>query len=482
MTLQIKTSHHMEATLIEKWIKKEERVASLSKRKYLHFDRFIDFEKNKLKIIKQLSNPDNIKKHPFYPFISSSVETPRYKQVVNEDGTKKRVIESKIRPIAYASHFDALIYSWYSTILTKQYEEQLEEDWKIKDCVLAYLETGKSNIDYSLEIFSYIKSKGSCVAIAIDVSSFFDNLDHDILKKMWAKTIKSEVLPEDHFNVFKSLTKYSSVSKIVLEEIFAFRLPSDRYCSPSQFREYIQKSGLIEKNTNKNKIVTSTKINYQCGIPQGSPISSVLSNMYMIEFDIALNNFAKNNEAIYRRYCDDIILVCKIDELDKFLDELNRNINKNELTVNPKKTEITYFSEFKGKLRGFVDKTFTKFRNLQYLGFEFNGENLYIRTSSISRYKRRIASEIRECLKAANGKNSLSSTVFKKKLLGRFSSKGKRNFITYAVRAANKIMKSKTIKKQYNRSIDNVLNSFAKKQKNFNQRLLDRNIIPKSDK
>ena len=178
----------MEATLLEKWIKKEERVASLSKRKYLHFDRFIDFEKNKSKIISQLSKTDIIAKHPFYPFISSSVETPRYKQILNKDGTKSREIDIKIRPIAYASHFDALIYSWYSTVLTKFYEEKLE-DWQIKDCVLAYLETGKSNIDYSLEIFSYIKSKGECVAIAIDVSSFFDNLDHEILKKCGLKLL-----------------------------------------------------------------------------------------------------------------------------------------------------------------------------------------------------------------------------------------------------------------------------------------------------
>jgi hypothetical protein len=42
-------------------------------------------------------------------------------------------------------------------------------------------------------------------------------------------------------------------------------------------------------------------------------------------------------------------------------------------------------------------------------------------------------------------------------------------------------MKSETIKKQYNRSIDNVLKTFQEKQKNYNQKLLEKNKKPKAD-
>lgn len=469
----------MEATLLEKWIQKEKKVASLLKRKYLHFDRFIDFEKNEKKLISKLSQSKLIKVHSFYPFIKTSVETPRYKPTIDEFGIKKRILESKLRPIAYASHFDALIYSWYSTILTKAYEDQLV-DWGIKDCVLAYLETGKSNIDYSFEVFSHISKLSSCVAIAIDVSSFFDNLDHEILKKMWMKTLKETRLSPDHFNVYKSLTSYSSVSKTVVEEIFAYKLPKNRYCTPLEFRKYIREGKLVEINPNKNPITESLRYGKQCGIPQGSPISATLSNIYMIDLDTQLNKFAKDNNAIFRRYCDDIIIVCQIDQMQMFLDELGRLIKENELTANPSKTEITYFSKVKNKYRGFKDPEFTSFKNLQYLGFEYNGENIYIRASSISRYKRRLASEIRECLKAANGNSSMGNIVFKKKLLERFSSKGKRNFISYAIRSANDIMDSKTIKKQYNKSIDSVLKTFKNKQAKYNQKLLDKKEQPKA--
>lgn len=463
----------MEATLLEKWIEKEKRVASLLKRKYLHFDRFVDFEKNQKKIITQLSNSKSIEEHSFYPFIQTTVETPRYKPRIDENGQKKRVMESKSRPIKYASHFDALIYSWYSTILTEEYENQLDE-WEIRDCVLAYLETGKSNIDYSFEIFSHINQLPECVAIAIDLSSFFDTLDHEILKEMWVKTIKKSRLPDDHFNIYKSLTSYSSVSKSALDDIFASKASKNRYCSPEEFRTYVRKGKLVEKNPNINSITTSSKYKQKCGIPQGSPISSVLSNIYMIEFDKKMNKFAKDNRAIYRRYCDDIIVICEIGNTQMFQAELIDLAKSNELTINPDKTEITYFSKPTGKLRGYKEPSFSNFRNLQYLGFEFNGENIYIRASSISRYKRRVASEIRECLKAANGNSSISNIVFKRKLLKRFSSKGKRNFISYAIRSANEIMNSQTIKRQYKKSIDKVLNTFKVKQEKFNQKLIDK--------
>ena len=49
---------------------------------------------------------------------------------------------------------------------------------------------------------------------------------------------------------------------------------------------------------------------------------------------------------------------------------------------------------------------------MQYLGFEFNGENAYIRSSSLSRYYRRMTARIRENLKAAYGNNSIGSKIY----------------------------------------------------------------------
>lgn len=39
------------------------------------------------------------------------------------------------------------------------------------------------NIDFANYAFKEIVSRGNCVALVIDIKGFFDNLDHEILKK-----------------------------------------------------------------------------------------------------------------------------------------------------------------------------------------------------------------------------------------------------------------------------------------------------------
>ena len=42
---------------------------------------------------------------------------------------------------------------------------------------------------------------------------------------------------------------------------------------------------------------------------QGSAISAVMSNIYMIKFDKLVNDLITSNNGIYRRYSDDIIII-----------------------------------------------------------------------------------------------------------------------------------------------------------------------------
>ncbi|HEX8015252.1 MAG TPA: reverse transcriptase domain-containing protein, partial [Flavobacterium sp.] len=57
------------------------------------------------------------------------------------------------------------------------------------------------------------------------------------------------------------------------------------------------------------------------GIPQGLPISAVLANLYLFDFDLDIvNRWVKPHNVYYRRYSDDIFIVC-----DKNLcDEIER--------------------------------------------------------------------------------------------------------------------------------------------------------------
>lgn len=462
----------MEA-LLNSWIDKEVRASKSGKRKYPHFDPKINFNRNIAFFKSYFSKKENVEKHSFYPFIRMEIETPRFKKTGNYDkkGKPIRKITVKKRPLAYAAHFDAFIYSFYSTLLTNQYEKKIKK-WGIYNNVLAYLEKDASNIEFAHEIFEYIKSKGESVALAFDVSGFFDGLDHMHLKKMWGCVIETKVLPNDHFKIFKSLTNYAFVNRTDLEKEFPHltinkkrKKPIRKICEPIEFREKVRKNGLIRTNPFKIELEESKRFGQKCGIPQGSPISACLSNIYMIKFDIRTKLKIDELGGIYRRYCDDIIIVVDAKDVDiarKFiLDEIKRY----HLEINDSKTEVTFFkNDVKGEMRAFNEKK--EYHNLQYLGFEFNGKNTYIRSSSMSRYFKRLTSRIRENLKAAYGKNAVGDSDFRKKLYNRYTNKGERNFISYAERAA-KHMESKTIQKQYKNSMKKVKDRLILKKQEF---------------
>ncbi len=330
----------MEPKLIEvlfnEWIQKQIKYQKNNKGKYLHFDRFIkllDHEGNhNRKKIESLRHYfenaiTNIPKHSFYPFIKSDIESPRITHVVDsKTGKKKPLLDKKIRPIAYASHFDALIYSWYSFLLTEKYQSQLAA-WKIEDCVLAYLQKNRQcNIHFAHQVFGFISNqleiKGECSALAFDLSSYFDNIDHIILKKQWCKVLAQDKLPKDHFKIYQTLTKYSFIQKEYLDMRFPRSMDKyihhDRICKPEQFREMVENGQVIETNPFINSLENSERIGEMCGIPQGSPLSACLSNIYLIAFDQLINSFAKKKGAVYRRYSDDLLIICSAKDADFF--------------------------------------------------------------------------------------------------------------------------------------------------------------------
>ncbi len=460
-------------TPFDEWIDKQIKYQKNNKGKYLHFDRFIKLVdrngKYNLKKIESLrfyfqNAISNIPKHSFYPFIKSDIESPRIKHVADpRTGKKKPVLDKKIRPIAYAGHFDALIYSWYSFILNEKYQSQLAE-WEIEDCVLAYLQKDKEcNIHFAHEVFGFISQQltitGECVALAFDLSSYFDNVDHIILKKQWCKVLGKDSLPKDHFKLYQMLTKYSFIQKEYLD--MRFPRSMDRYihheriCRPEQFREMVRNGQVIETNPFINTIENSNRIGEMCGIPQGSPLSACLSNIYLIAFDQLINSFAKKKQALYRRYSDDLLIICSVKDANFFHSLITRSIKRCEVVVNEKKTERINFKKANDVVVSTNQKGVNK--HLQYLGFEFDGVNTYIRSSSMSRYHRRLCSKAFQAIEDAyDPEFSNGQKIHRKKLYNKFTHLGKRNFIRYGIKAMKIMEESKTIKKQIKGSIEKV--------------------------
>ncbi|MCC4264116.1 reverse transcriptase/maturase family protein [Oceanimonas baumannii] len=401
------------------------------RRGYLHFDLPISLKK----ATNLVTNPSLVEKHAFFPFISYSVES---KKIRKDKATGKVTVKSKERPIAYSSHVDSHIYAYYAEILSNKYERILKY-FDLVDNVLAFRGLGKSNIDFAFEAFEQIKNMGSCSAVALDLSKFFDTVDHSLLKMNWANLLGEDKLPADHFNVFKSLTRHSKVDKLKLYEQFDISTNNPkngrrRVCSIKGFRDVVRKNNLIVVNEDAK------------GIPQGSPISALLSNIYMLDFDVEMKRYMDIHGGRYYRYCDDMLFIVPTQIRDKVAGHAQREIRKLNLSINSDKTELRTFSLKGGLLRS--DKT------LQYLGFVFDGESIYIRSSSLARQSEKMKRGVRLAKNTMRKYNEIRKEkglpereLYKRKLYSRYTHLGGRNFITYGLRAAKK-MNSKTIKKQ----------------------------------
>lgn len=363
-----------------------------------------------------VSNSTAVARHAFFPFLSYPLITPRYKR-------DKGKVEDKVRPIRYAAHLDSHIFAYYSYLLSEQYEARVEGT-HLSENVIAYRSLGKSNIEFADEAFLKIQELGPCVVLCFDIVSFFDDLDHALIKKQWCDVMGCDSLPPDHFAVFKAVTRYAWVDRseayrrLGITKKAAARMKG-ALCTAEVFRSEIRKAGLINKHTEAK------------GVPQGSPISAVLSNLFMMRFDKTISELAGELDGVYRRYCDDILFACPIDSEAYASTVIDQEIQKLGLRINHDKTEKTYFErDAEGRL--------VALKPMQYLGFKFDGRRKYLRSKTMSRFWRRAKSGVRSAAKAAKaaGKKGGDGSIFKQGLYEKFTHFGKNNFIKYAYRAS----------------------------------------------
>ena len=371
---------------------------------YPHFDAPMSEQR-----FEQLVNsPEQIAKHPFYPFIVFDQARPSIKTRISGVGQKDP------RPIRYASHRDAAIFTHYRKILSEFYEKALIEK-DIDECVLAYRKIpkfasrngNKSSVDFAKDAFDCIKEFGDCVVIAVDISSFFENLDHARIKRCWKKLLGTDELPDDHFNVFKAITKYGFCmrnevySRLGYSESYKDKNGKVRYkhctefkdiptklCSPEEFR-----SKIAGADTSQPSIINKNENIY--GLPQGASLSDVLANAYFLDFDYRLKQYATSFGGVYRRYSDDMLFilpdtnVCTKRIVDRVQSELQREGAQLQLSV--KKTVLYQFFQTNSGLECQPIGNTPDTQGFEYLGIRFDGNAIWIRNSTISRLKRKVA-------------------------------------------------------------------------------------------
>ncbi len=444
-------------------------------KKYPQFDPYYNFLNSSKKLQDLVSDPtlEAVSKHSFLPFVKILTKTPRYRY------QKKHLLyglETKIRPISFASHFDSYLYAFYSFALTEQYQDYILRKG-FSDSVLAYRTDldGKCNIQFAKQAFddviAHFTQSKECAVIALDITGYFDNIDHFTLKEKWCKVIGNEQLPIDQYKVFRSLTKYNYVRMDSILRHFKINLNEKKKAGerwqtlldliPDSIagKSFKDKFNLIRDRrllvTNLPKKMNDGTEEYR-GIPQGSSMSALLSNIYLIDFDEWLFKLGQKIGFKYYRYCDDLLLICDTKDAEFLNDLVLKEIKKYKLVIQDKKTEyLEFFKNSNGKYRAFnkkkinlekasitIDNEQKYYKNLQYLGFEFNGQDIYIRPGSLSRYFRKMKGRIVKTVMMSYSKYGKSDKIFKKQLYERYSHLGKRNFLSYARNSAKKTYKN----------------------------------------
>lgn len=346
---------------------------------------------------------------------------------------------SKKRPIKYAAHRDGHIYSYYAKELSDHYETAIKA-LGLEENVIAYRKNKGNNVDFACQAFDEIDRRGSCVAVALDISGFFDSIDHNNLKIEWCNIIGTKTLPNDHFAIFKALTKWAEVDRDKCYERLAIdtKNPPFPICDDQTFRSVIKGRG-----TKYDSLVTANRNTY--GIPQGTPMSALLSNIYMIPFDVGMNKLAEKIGGYYRRYSDDILWICNAEHTQMALDAVDAALTErgSKLVRKEEKTDISIFNLDK-------DGTLTCDKPFQYLGFTYNGNKRLIRSQTLARYWRRLIYATRSVKREAWSarKEGKTGKPFRKKLNQEMTHLGHGNFIrNYAYPAQNK-MGGKAIRSQ----------------------------------
>lgn len=363
--------------------------------------------------------------HRFLPLLGYTDEVRKYLR--RADGSRYEKV--KKRPIRFASHADAAYLQAYAEHLNRLYEQALSAE-QFGQSVLAYRKGGATNIHHAKGLFDEIRERGDCQVFALDISGFFDTLDHGHLKSELLALLNVQSLEGHHWTVFKNMTRYSWVETEDID--FALGKKRNRHgrvCSPEDFKNHIRgrSSGLVRSH------------DLPYGIPQGTPISGLYANIYMMTFDRVMTEATADMGGSYRRYSDDIAIVLPVGiRVHHLVALIEKHLGDFHLELSSDKTETATYRG--GRL--------TTEQPIQYLGFTFDGASTLIRASSLDAYRSKMRRGIHAKLVAAKQKNVPSAEVYKREPLSRYTHMGKRrNFIKYAYMAAE-IMKAPEIREQ----------------------------------
>lgn len=447
-------------------MKKKKEHPWIKLKKYPHIGFPLE-HKDISKLENYIMDETKISKHSFLPFLHRTIFQRKFRAnnagLLNKSKKRTRVkLKDKAREIYFAGHFDAQIYSYYSYLLSEKYNSLLNTK-NFNNAVVAYRKieiTGKKgknkcNIDFALETFQFIKHNQDkeLTVIVADITKFFDNLDHKILKQKWAQVWDgSTTLKEDHFRVYKSLINIRFVNEDLLFRNYKDKIwvetriendpkTRDKRQKPIKHKRFLKDNNAIaycdKPDFFKNSLNLISKSTSTKGIPQGTALSATLANIYMLDFDEEVQNFidSKEVQGFYQRYSDDLIIVVPREKQTVAIQKLRDLVeHKVKLEIQQEKTKVYHFQEESGKFIGFeVDENSGERKNktLEYLGFEYDGQRALIKTAGYSKFNRSMKRAFKRATSLAINADTTDDKIHKSSLFKRFTYKGSKRRMVF---------------------------------------------------
>ena len=383
---------------------------------YAHFDLRVSLSMPSIR--KYVMDRTKIVTHSFYPFIHFEKKNSRY----GKKGPKKP------RELYYCSHLDRCVYQRYAFLLNYQYSIWACEN-NIDDVAIAYRDNlGKNNIDFAKDAFDAIRSFPQCFIFVGDFTNFFDNLEHQYLKKMMCEVLGVERLPQDYFSVFKNITRFSSWDWKDIVKAAGENIAERGVRKKINSKETV----LTKEQFQKNKKDIKKNIS-GVGVPQGSPISAVLSNIYMIKFDKDIKRYVTSKGGIYMRYSDDFIIVLPYErdaEIADFTSYIFSYVESMKGLIDLQKEKTSCYT-YKDEVIYEGDQP----SSINYLGFLFDGKSIRIRPRAITKYYYRMHRKA-HAIGRSNWISSKGRHISAKELYSIYSRNDeKQTFIDYARKA-----------------------------------------------
>ncbi|HID70363.1 MAG TPA: group II intron reverse transcriptase/maturase [Desulfobacterales bacterium] len=190
-----------------------------------------------------------------------------------------------MRPLSIPAVRDRVLQTAVSLIITPVFEAEFEE------CSYAY-RRGRS-VKMAVEKISQLRDQGFTWVVDADIKSYFDEIDHDRLMIEVKKLITDE------------------------EIIRLIKLWLQAVIRDGERIEFVKK-----------------------GVPQGSPVSPLLANLYLDKFDEAM--LGRNFRLI--RFSDDFVILCKSKKrAEKAMEFTEQVLQSLKLRINKTKTDIPTF-------------------------------------------------------------------------------------------------------------------------------------------